>query len=186
MYKLQNDLAQSYIINICPGKVGLNNEYNLRNANDLRHLIHHTEYLKKLYIPSTIKLWNSLKPEIRNSPSVNSFKSNLKKIYDQCQLYKPYLKGKGSGHIHLSRTRMGLSALNFQRYHKNLIDDPTCPSCNLRSEKICHFLLECPSYTAHREILYEALRLILPQNQLSHLTTTTKKMRNNLAKHLIL
>ena len=76
MYKSVNGLVPSYAI---PPLVGETNAYNLRNNNNITVPFCRTEISRKSCIPSSISAWNSLDIELRNSPSLSSFKYQLKK-----------------------------------------------------------------------------------------------------------
>ena len=71
-------------------------------------------------------------------------------IKRQVRNKKINLKGYGQGFINLSHMRMGLSALNYQRYCYRFIVSPSCDLCNAKQESIVHYLLVCPYYAAHR------------------------------------
>ena len=51
--------------------------YNLRNANDVRTINARTKQYFNSFLPSSIRDWNSLPEELRNSESVSSFKFYL-------------------------------------------------------------------------------------------------------------
>ena len=119
------------------------------------------------YFHLTVKLWNSLEENIRNSDSLSSFKKLLQSI-----LYKKYnsnflphlylLNPPGKDAVNLARLRMGLSALNSHRFKYSAAANRSCPNCNNPNETTCPFLFDCPAYAAPRFSLLESLRLILP------------------------
>ena len=76
MYKSVNGLVPSYVSDLIPPLV---NAYNLRNNNNITVPFCRTEVSRKSCIPSAISAWNSLDIELRNSPSLSSFKYQLKK-----------------------------------------------------------------------------------------------------------
>ena len=79
MYKSVNGLVPSYVSDLIPTLVGETNAYNLRNNNNITVPFCWTEISRKSCIPSSISAWNSLDIELRNSPSLSSFKYQLKK-----------------------------------------------------------------------------------------------------------
>ena len=79
MYKSVNGLVPSYVSDLIPPFVGETNAYNLRNNNNIALPFCRTEISRKSCIPSSISAWNSLDRELRNSPSLSSFKYQLKK-----------------------------------------------------------------------------------------------------------
>ena len=67
----------------------------------------------------------------------------------------------GQGSVDHCRLRMGLSALNHQRFSYNLIPEGKSIFCTY-NETVRHFFLEYPSYTHPRIILLRELARILP------------------------
>ena len=65
------------------------------------------------------------------------------------------------GSVDHCRLRMGLSALNHQRFLYNLIPEGKSNFCTY-NKTVRHFFLECPSYTHPRIILLRELARILP------------------------
>jgi hypothetical protein len=76
-YKIKNGLVPGYISDLCPIRVGQRSEYTLRSNNDLCVPFASTEKFKKSFLPLTIKFWNTLSEQLRNSSSVDSFRNNL-------------------------------------------------------------------------------------------------------------
>ena len=79
MYKSVNSLFPTYISDLIPSSVGEISTYTLRNQNDITVPFCRTEISRKSCIPSSISAWNSLDIELRNSPSMESYKYQLKK-----------------------------------------------------------------------------------------------------------
>jgi len=64
---------------------------------------------------------------------------------------KPYYKlHHGKTGVWLARIRMGLSALNSQRYTYNFIDSPKCDLCRSGNENTIHYLWDCIHHTQPR------------------------------------
>ena len=62
------------------------------------------------------------------------------------------------GQIILSRMRQGCSPLRADLYHNiHVLPDPHC-SCGALEEMVNHYLLECPKYKSHRDIMFNTLR----------------------------
>ena len=73
IYKIQSDMAPSYLSIIMPGSVNTNNAYNLRNNKNFRIPFARLESFKRSFIPRSIKLWNNLPITVRNSSTLSSF-----------------------------------------------------------------------------------------------------------------
>ena len=72
-------LAPDYLSSFVPDNVGQLVKYtsNLRNSNNTRTLQCNTQLYAKSFLPSSIQDWNQLPQEIKYSPSLCCFKSNL-------------------------------------------------------------------------------------------------------------
>ena len=57
-----------------------------------------------------------------------------------------------------SRLRLGLSALNHQRFKYNLTPDPICNQCGSTNEDVAHFFFDCITYAPHRQLLFMDLQ----------------------------
>ena len=79
MYRSVNGLVPTYISDITPPLVHETTDYPLRNQNNITIPFCRTEISRRSCIPSSITLWNALDEELRASPSLASFKYQLKK-----------------------------------------------------------------------------------------------------------
>ena len=79
MYKSLNNLAPDYMIHLF-SKVSESHSRNLRSVeNDLLMIpFSKTRYYDRSFAIQGAKQWNSLPINIRNAPSLNSFKHNVK------------------------------------------------------------------------------------------------------------
>ena len=161
-YKILNKLTPRYLRTILPDREE-NPRYLTRQHDDIRLPRITKNYFLKSFIPSTIRLWNKLNRNIRNIPDIADFKVALRDLYTPERAYRPYLMGYTKEYINLSRIRMGLSGLNSQRKKYHFIPESTCPTCQNRNESPQHFLLECPTYAAHRAEMVTALTNYLPE-----------------------
>jgi hypothetical protein len=157
LYKIINNLAPQYLSDSLPA----NSEqvYNLRNIDhNIRNFNARTSAFQNSFYLKTIREWNSLKIEIRNSPTVSVFKNKIKTIKD-----KPpdqYYSGNRRLAIIHARLRMFCSGLNdhlFSQLH--VIDSPECPCGNGR-ETSKHYLLVCVLFVVERNSMQIALNNI--------------------------
>ena len=157
-YNIVNGSAPSYLHDLLSRTVGQINNYNLRNANDFNLPAGRLSIYQKSFLPSTIRLWNNLSANIRDSPSTESFKFNLKNSYDTPK--KPpdfYFVGSRLGNILHSRLRRKCSSLKSDLFRCNIIDTCYC-DCGNYIESAEHFFLICPRYTAQRVNLLHGIR----------------------------
>ena len=124
MYKSVNGLVPTYISDLIPPSVGEISTYTLRNQNDITVPFFRTEISRKSYIPSSISVWNSLDIELRNSPSMESFKYQLKKHQNNSN---------------------NCSTLLSDLYINHLSPSPTC-SCSEEVEDAEHYFFRCSNF----------------------------------------
>jgi hypothetical protein len=155
-YKIINNLVPSYLTMKIPQTISSLMTYRLRNSTNIRINPRRLYISQSSFIPSTTKLWNLLPNTTRTLPTINNFKSVIQKQSSP----KPtsyYRSCSGKHGNWLTRLRLGLSALNAQRFAYNLIDQPICTMCYREQETTVHYLYRCPSYGLARNRLYGRL-----------------------------
>ena len=154
MYKVKHDLTPSYLVDSLPDTI--EQTYNLRHKEDIPGVKARTSAFQNSFFPKSIREWNSLEHQIRNAPSIGSFKTQIKDVK-----HKPpdwFKSGKRKDAINHARLRMMCSSLNDHLYSQlHVIDNPKCPCGNPR-ESAKHYLLECPLYTIERDQMLLELR----------------------------
>ncbi len=103
-------------------------------------LARRTEIYSKSFIPSSVALWNDLSNEMKESHSLNIFKSNLKRLFKPPVVPEYFYTGMRKFTVYHARIRNHCSNLNADLYLNHLRDSPTC-QCGYRSENAEHFLL---------------------------------------------
>ncbi|KAH3890067.1 hypothetical protein DPMN_014136 [Dreissena polymorpha] len=141
-YKMQNSLSPQYLSDLVPQQVGSIARYNLRNANDLRTTECRSTLYYNSFVPAVIRKWNTLPDEVKNSESLNIFKSKLNRTLVKTPAY--YYVGKRYLQLTHTRLRTKSSALNDHLFAKNIISSPLC-SCGA-IETTNHFFFLCPKY----------------------------------------
>ena len=160
-YKVTNNLAPQYMVDLLPGRVQQRTNYGLRNRDQLdvprtRILAH-----SKSFFPATTREWNNTDQNTKMAPSYNAFKNRISKGGE-----KPnplYYLGKRRSAVNHTRLRMGCSALKKDLHRLELVDSPTC-ACTLEDEEPYHFLFVCPIYAAHRDKMLETIHPIAHPN----------------------
>ena len=99
------------------------------------------------FLPTTIKEWNNLDPQIRKSKSISIFKTSILKFIrpkpnDVYYCHNPKVIKL------LTRLRLGLSHLRKHKFKHNFQDclNPLC-LCGNEIETSTHYLHHCPAYT---------------------------------------
>ncbi len=124
----------------------------MRNNDDLRPPHARTVGFRRSFYPSAIRLGNQLNDQVKNSPSLPTFKRLLKSgLFPTRNKLHSY--GIGRAPVQLARMRMCLSALNQHRHKYHYIPSPACESCGNRIEDVTHFMLYCPTYQGARNSL---------------------------------
>ena len=74
-YKITNYMTPQYLADIVPPTVGDRQIYNLRSRDNITQIHAQKQRYTKSFFPATIREWNSLPMEIRNSPTLCTFKA---------------------------------------------------------------------------------------------------------------
>ncbi len=184
-YKVVQNITPDYSRNLLATTVGSVTEYNLRNSDRYRCPTFRTAYCGKSFTPKTAKDWNQLPDNIKLLVKLEHFKHELKKLSD-CKKKKYYTSCYGKHGINLTRIRLGLSALNYQRFRYHFISDASCPQCDFKREDECHFFLECPVYSAQRVILFTKLAPVFHILSLdSNTIESDKKVKNSILNLIV-
>ena len=121
----------------------------LRQSANILEISSKTKLYSDYFLPSSIKLWNRLSIDTRNSRSLNIFKERIKTQNSKCPAH--YYSGTRLGQILHTRLRMNSSSLNEHLFIRNLVDSPNC-ACG-QVESTSHFLISCKKYTDLRNEL---------------------------------
>ena len=159
-YKMQHDLVPEYLCNLVPPPSGESHNYILRSITEDKLTIPfaRTARYAKYFINNTVKNWNELDIHIRQSTSINIFKSKLKQIHPEN--VAALLTGRAS--VHHTRMRLGLSPLKDQLYKFGIIESYTCEYCTIESETSIHYFLKCPCFSSLRNKLLAKICQIVP------------------------
>ena len=159
MYKIMNNLAPTYLTNIVPSSVNELTPHNLRSGSNIRIPKFRTESYKRSFFPRMLSRWNSLEDEVKQRPTLLSFKLSLKTPKDRSK--EIYYYGQRWPSVHHARIRIGCSKLNSHLcYNLHVIPSPQCP-CGFENEDPLHYFFICPQHVQQRVQLF---------NTVSHIT----------------
>ena len=179
MYKIINDITPSYLKDLIPPQIQATTDYPLRNRTDFRIPPIRTQVMNLSYIPSTLRQWNALHPNIRNSRTLSTIKLKLK--FKPHPLVKLYSTSFGPASKYLTHLRLGLSKLKSHLFSINVVPDPICPNCpNNKTETTMHYILECPAFAAQREEMFRGLRESLSPSILNNNKTLLRALINGI------
>ena len=138
-----NNLSPSYLPSIVPQPVNAVSAYNLRNSNNIQNVPARSNYYYNSFLPSTIRDWNSLPLDTRNSESLASFKRKLNSRITRTFVPKFYYTGNRKLQVLLTRLRTNCSSLNHDLFLKNITDSPLCRCGGI--ENVEHFFHVMPT-----------------------------------------
>ena len=110
--------------------------YNFRNSDNVQNYRAHSNIILNAFFPSSIRAWNDLPIDIRNTPSVAPFKYKLNRNLNASPEY--YNAGSRRGQILHARSGLECSSLNSDLYRKHIVPSPSCQSGGF--ESATHFL----------------------------------------------
>ena len=125
------------------------NTYNLRNQLDYATVARRLEIYSKSVLPSSIKLWNDLDIDTRNSDSIFSFKRKLRQLYNPPVVPTFFLVGDRFLQVLHARIRNKCSNLNSDLFNNHERDSQQC-IFGFVSEDAEHFFFRCPLYSIER------------------------------------
>ena len=156
-----------------PSIVQNTNRYNFRNSSDICTLRCRTNLYYNSFLPSTVRAWNTLPVEIKQTTSRALFKRLLNRNLIQPPTY--FNSGCRIGQILHARLRLGCNSLNSDLYRKNIVNNASC-SCG-GCESAYHFFYMCPTYTHLRNACFadELQRLNVNQLLFGVIDATTQE-----------
>ena len=96
------------------------------------------------FLPSSIRDWNRLNPDIRNAGTLDAFKFKLNQNLPV--IPKHYYSGIRKNQIWHTRIRTGCSSHKNDLFLKNIIDSPLCTCNSGEVENAYHFFFICQLY----------------------------------------
>ena len=155
LYKMTNNLTPSYLRQLLHYRVEHQSRCALRNTTNFIVPQTRTTYHFNSFLPSTLRQWNTLDQNIRESSTLQSFKHKLNTQQRIPPIYFNVIQTSRLGQILHARLRLECSSLNHHLYKKNLVDSSLC-ACGA-PETTFHFLLSCANYNEIRQQYFSGL-----------------------------
>ena len=154
-------MTPQYLSVLLPPQISTLCTYPLRNSNQLRTPACNTVPYSASFLPSTIRLWNNLSQQHRNSETISKFKTGLFKFSSASSVPPYYYLGNRSSQIIHTKLRHNKSSLNAHKLFMHISDNPSC-SCGHPLENAEHYLLYCRNHTLIRN---QTINLLLPEQK---------------------
>ena len=120
------------------------------------------ELFNNSFLPSTIRLWNKLPSDIRQSSSLSIFKSKLLTHYGHPRVCPDWYNfGDRYASVLHTRLRLGSSQLNSHLFKIGVKANPSC-QCGAKYEDSRHFIFSCSRYTTSRSKLHTIILKYAP------------------------
>ena len=151
--------SPKYLFNIIPVTVSRYNTRNTDNNNNIPQFKVKHNFFQNSFFPSAVIEWNKLDLNIRNSESLNIFKSSLLKFIrpSESSVFNCH---NPRGVKLLTRLRLGLSHLREHQF-KHGFQNSLNPICSCGNDiETAHFLLYCPRYSNERSTFLNNIRNI--------------------------
>ncbi|MCG7878660.1 MAG: reverse transcriptase domain-containing protein [Candidatus Thiodiazotropha endolucinida] len=159
LYKMVNNLTPPYLQQLIPQRVQEQTRYSLRNITNFVIPASRTTHHFNSFLPSTLREWNMLDHDIKESASLQVFKHKINPQVRIPPIYFNTIQTSRRGQILHTRLRLECSSLKQHLYNKNLVESPLC-SCGV-PETSFHFLLSCINYSDLRQRYFSGLGLRL-------------------------
>lgn len=145
-YKMINNITPTYLSSLIPPHIENTTVYGLRNATNIRQIMSRTQLYYNSFLPSCIRAWNELSPDVRDVNSFAIFKNRINENVIKPPKY--YFIGERLAQIQHTRLRTSCSLLNHHLFLKNIVNDPNCTCGTVETTK--HYLFECQRYNRIR------------------------------------
>ena len=118
------------------------------------------------FFPDATKNWNYIITDFKEIPTFEALKKHL------ISLYRPAIRPTFNIHNpqlrYIFQLRVGLSHLRNHKKRHNFADTPSDKClCKKGVEDTYHFLIKCPFYTSHRDVLFAYLETILRNHDIA-------------------
>ena len=118
---MSHNLTSLYLSSLVPQSVSNISRYSLRNSNDLQTIDARTTLYYNSFLPSTVRAWNNVHEEAKQSDSFNTFKYFLNK--DKMCIPKHFYVVSRKTQVLCTRLRTNCSSLNLDP--PQVLSDPT-------------------------------------------------------------
>ncbi|MCG7883380.1 MAG: hypothetical protein JAY96_17510 [Candidatus Thiodiazotropha endolucinida] len=164
VFKSKNAMLPEFLTNLFPPVVGMTSRYELRNSDDYVIQNQRTQIFSRSFIPSSTSLWNQLPQEIRNKPTLSSFKSALlSNLFIAPKVPQYFLYGNRKLSVVHACIRNNCSNLHNDLFRNRLRENAQC-ECGTSIEDAEHYFFQCCRYPNERRKLFYNTHRFHPLN----------------------
>jgi len=120
--------------------------HNLRFCKNYQIPLCRLEIMNNSFVSSSVKLWNRLEDNVKDSPTLGIFKNKITKPFkppDYFDTGNRYLS------IILAHLHLNCSSLNGDIFRVNIINSPLC-TCGQGHEDVYHYFFLCSKFDRQR------------------------------------
>ena len=143
---MSHNLTPLYLSSLVLQSVSNILRYSLRNSNYLQTIDARTTLYYNSFLPSTVRAWNNVHDEAKQSDSLNTFKYFLNK--DKMRIPKHFHVGSRKAQVLYTRLRTNCSSLNLDLFWRNISDSPLCQCGSIENAQ--HYFFHCKYYQIQR------------------------------------
>ena len=156
LIKIACNETPQYLQNLLPPKIG-ESRPSSRYADNYQLVKCRTETFKKSFIPSAVKLWNTLPFNKRNLLYAKELSEALPNII--------FYEGSRELNVKHAQLRMHCSKLNSHLFQLHVSDTSQC-ACGQDVEDSAHYLLNCTLYNLERVHMFQSMPNIVDINNI--------------------
>ena len=145
MYNVKTGMVLSNIQDLIPPLVSEVSYYPLRNHKIITVPYNLTSMSQKSCIPSSIRLWNSLTDDLKDSSSLPTFKKHIISKFNISCVPPYFIMGNRYTSVIHSRLRNYCSSLNNDLFRNYIRDNALCELCGV-IEDATHYFFHCIKY----------------------------------------
>ena len=161
IHKIVDGKTPQYLQNKLPQRRNV-----LINLPNVFHEIRHgTDRYLSSFFPHATKNWNNIITDFKGLPTFDELKKHLISLYRPevrpiFDIHNPQLR-------YIFQLRVGLSHLRYHKKRHRFADTPSDKClCKTGVEDTHHFLITCPFYNRHRNVLFSHVESILHKHDL--------------------
>ena len=155
MYNVNTGMVPSYIQYLIPPLVSEVSNYPLRYTRNITVSYNRTSISQKSCIPPSIRLWNSLADDLKDSSSLSTFKKHIIANFNISRVPPFCIMGNRYGSVIHAWLRN--SSLNNDLFRNHVCDNPFREWRGVMEDAI-RFFFHCIKYNGERQVFNDTVR----------------------------